>query len=230
MAEQKRKYPRSFQLPFSQSNSSDDVWWKDCSPFVGKEVVVTSKLDGENSSIYRDGYHARSLDAAPHPSRTWLKNFIAQFQHEIPSGIRLCGENMYAFHSIFYEGLPSYFFLFGVYNDEYCLSWDEVEEYAALLDLQTVPVLYRGIWDEELVKALPNDVFPTYRATAQHPVWPQDFTPSPPEGYVVRLATKFRYEDFSKSLAKYVAPAFKESMRNVHWATAKVVPNRLKEG
>lgn len=34
-------------LPWSQSNSSDDVWWENCEPFQNKEVVITQKLDGE---------------------------------------------------------------------------------------------------------------------------------------------------------------------------------------
>ena len=40
--------------------------------------------------------------------------------------------------------------LFSVWNElNVCLSWDETEEWAQRLGLVTVPVLYRGIWDED---------------------------------------------------------------------------------
>jgi hypothetical protein len=41
------KYPRTWHLPWSESESSDDVWLTDTKHFEGKEVVVTEKLDGE---------------------------------------------------------------------------------------------------------------------------------------------------------------------------------------
>lgn len=227
------KYPRSFNLPFSQSDSSDDVWWteKDIDRnFVGKEVVVSEKLDGEATSLYRDRNHARSIDSAHHPSRNWIKQFHATFSHEMADNIRFCGESVYAFHSIFYTDLPSYFFLYGVYDQESCLSWDETEEYASLFGLTTVPVLYRGIWDENLVKKLwtGKGTYPTYENSGD-PVrreFPQDFTPCVAEGYVVRLASAFRYDNFRNSLAKFVRDRHVKSPQN--WLQLNVVPNQLK--
>lgn len=146
------KYPRTMNMPHSKSNSSDDVWWKDYSAFEGKEVIVSEKLDGEATSIYPDGtVHARSLETAHHPSRSWIKQYASMFHRDIPEGYRVCGENMYAWHSIFYAELPTYFFVYGIYDDNNrCISWDEVEDMCLMLDLKTVPVIYRGQWDQPL--------------------------------------------------------------------------------
>ena len=57
------KYPRTPHLPFSPGGTKDDRRLRDINCFVGKEVVVTEKMDGENTSIYRDYYHARSINS-----------------------------------------------------------------------------------------------------------------------------------------------------------------------
>lgn len=229
---ERTKYPRTFNLPHSQSNTSDDVWWEDCKLFEGKEVVVSEKIDGECISIYPDGHvHARSIDSRHHASRSWVKALAARIAHDIPQGFRVCGENLYAFHSIFYTELPSYFFVYGIYDEENnCISWDDVVEFCALLNLETVPVLYRGPWDENEVKSLwtGKGTFPTYAAISDQPSYPNDFVPCDAEGYVVRVTDSFPYQEFAQNCAKYVAPAFKSTMRNVHWASTAVICNLLK--
>ena len=67
------KYPRSPHLPWSEGGTSDDAYLFDTDHFAGKEVVITEKMDGENTSMYRDGIHARSIDGRHHPSRDWVK-------------------------------------------------------------------------------------------------------------------------------------------------------------
>lgn len=42
------KYPRTYHLPFSPGTTKDDRVLKDYSNFFGKEVVVLTKMDGEN--------------------------------------------------------------------------------------------------------------------------------------------------------------------------------------
>lgn len=41
------KYPRSFHLPWSRGYTHDDKVAKNVNHFIGKEVVVTEKLDGK---------------------------------------------------------------------------------------------------------------------------------------------------------------------------------------
>ena len=59
-ADHRVKYPKTRHFHFSNT-SSDDVILGDYSGFKGEEVVVTEKMDGENTTIYRDGMHAREL-------------------------------------------------------------------------------------------------------------------------------------------------------------------------
>jgi len=182
------KYPRSWHLLWSQGKTKDDRVLPDCSQFEGKEIVVTEKLDGENTSIYHDYIHARSIDGRNHWSRDWVKNLQARVGYQLDPGWRICGENLFAKHSIGYDNLKSFFYVFSIWNDRNeCLSWDETVEYCSILELQHVPVLYRGLWDERKVKALYDE---SKRETM--------------EGYVVRIADGFKYGEFNKSLAKFV--------------------------
>ena len=213
------KYPRTMNLPWSGSESSDDVWWKDATAFDGKEVVVTEKMDGEATSIYPDGHvHARSIDTRHHDSRSWVKRLAASIAHDIPEGYRICGENVFAWHSIFYIDLPTYFFVYGIYDGDLCLSWDDVEETCELLELQTVPVIYRGIWDEKKIKGISTKTFPSFSG-------PHD-GPTNGEGYVVRVAESFPYDQFRQNCAKYVRKNHVQTDQN--WMTREVVPNLLK--
>ena len=64
-------------------------------PLIGQYVIVTEKMDGENTNMYRDRIHARSIDSSHHESRSWVKSFHAQIKDSIPSGVKICGENLY---------------------------------------------------------------------------------------------------------------------------------------
>lgn len=201
------KYPRTPHLPWSPGATADDIRVIDTSHFSNRRVVVTEKLDGENTSMYRDHIHARSVDSAHHPSRDQVKRLYGSIAHHIPHGWRLCGENVFARHSIAYESLAGYFYLFSVWNEHNsCLSWEETVEWAALLELPTPRVLYDGMWDEAVILGLNVDIERI-------------------EGYVVRLADTFRYKDFAHSAAKWVRPNHVQS--DEHWMHHPIVPNRL---
>lgn len=142
------KYPKTYHFEWSENLQNDDRRLEHDRDLQGQEVVVSLKMDGENTSFYRDYIHARSLSSADHPSRHVIKALHAQIKHLIPEGWRVCGENMCAFHSIYYDRLESYFYVFAVFNEKNeCLSWSEIEEWAKLLELKTVPVIYRGQYD-----------------------------------------------------------------------------------
>lgn len=207
-----KKYPRSFHLPWSRGYTHDDKVAKNVHHFLGKEVVVTEKLDGEGTTLYRDYMHARSINSANHPSRHWVKTFHASFAYRIPNDWRLCGENVYAKHSIYYQALTSYFYLFSIWNeDNICLSWDETIAFAAELGIETVPVLYRGIFDEEKIKR-------TFTGTS--------LFDGEQEGYVIRNADSFHYDDFQYNLGKFVRMDHVQTSE--HWLQEEVIPNRLK--
>lgn len=205
------KYPRSPHLPWSEGGTSDDAYLFDTEHFTGKEVVITEKMDGENTSMYRDGVHARSIDGRHHPSRDWVKALHGRICRDIPEGWRLCGENLYARHSIAYDSLDSYFYLFSIWDENNeSLAWDDVLEYADMLELTTAPEFYRGQWDEAIAREV----------TANLDVETQ-------EGVVVRLADRFHFDDFGTSLAKWVRKGHVQT--DQHWMFAEIVPNGLAE-
>ena len=71
------KYPRTWHLPWSHKVHRNDMQLSDASHFEGKQVVVTIKMDGENTTMYNDYLHARSVDSGNHPSRGWAKSIHA---------------------------------------------------------------------------------------------------------------------------------------------------------
>jgi hypothetical protein len=206
----KVKYPRTAHLPWSLGRSSDDVVATDLSGFVDREIVVTEKMDGENTTLYHDGFHARSVDSRHHPSRDWLARFHAERAYMIPEGMRICGENLYAQHSIAYRGLPSYFLGFSVWQGDECLGWPETMEVFQYLSITAVPVLYRGPFDVAFLKDLVHQLDPERQ-----------------EGYVVRTVRKFHRNDFGRYVQKFVRANHVQT--DQHWQHQAVVPNQLGE-
>lgn len=205
-------YPSTPHVPWSEGVQRDDKQMReqDLANFIGKEVVVTEKRDGENNTLYQDRIHARSVDGRHHPSRDWLKNFWNRFRYDIPEGYRICGEGLWARHSIAYHfGKDGVFFEgFSMWDDaNRCLSWDETMLYFELLGIKPVPVLYRGIYDEAAIKKLYDPK--------------RDYDTS--EGYVIRLAEGFHYSQFRSSVCKYVRKDHVQTDK--HWMHGPIVPN-----
>ncbi len=202
------KYPRTPHLPWSPGASKDDLVAGIPFSFPGNTIVITEKMDGENTTIYRDGVHARSIDSRHHPSRNWVKQLQGRIGYLIPEGWRLCGENLFARHSLEYESLEGYFYLFSIWNQEnICLSWQETIHWAEKLALPLVPEIYRGTFDEQLIRKLKIDEKIC-------------------EGYVVRTETSFNYSSFKENIAKWVRPHHVTTDK--HWMHSAVVPNKLK--
>lgn len=206
----KYKHPKTPHLPWSENISDDDKVLKNTYHFVGKRVIISEKLDGENFSLYNDYCHARSLDSRNHVSRNWIRNFHSTIKHDIPEGYRICGENLYATHSIHYTNLKSYFYGFSIWNDKnICLSWDETLEWFKLLNIVPVEVLYDGVYNEEKIKKLYN---------------PKDWETM--EGYVIRLAQSFSYAQFRNSVSKFVRK--NHILTTKHWMVGQAIrPNEL---
>ncbi|MFB4278555.1 RNA ligase family protein [Nonomuraea sp. MTCD27] len=202
-------YPRTPHLPWSPGVTSDDVRAGDLSGLRGREVVVTEKLDGENTTLYADGMHARSPDSAHHPSRAWVKGLQGRIGGRIPAGWRVCGENMYARHSIAYQGLESWFYGFSVWAGDRCLDWDGTVAFLRGLGIPVPPVLWRGVFDERALRGLRLDL-------------------ARQEGYVVRAVEGFGREEFAGRVAKWVRR--EHVTTGTHWMHATVVPNALGPG
>jgi hypothetical protein len=204
------KYPRTYHLPWSNLLKNDRMLEND-EHFIGKNVIVTLKMDGENTTMYNDYIHARSLDSQSHETRNWVKGVWSKINYMLDDNMRICGENLFAVHSVKYENLKSYFMMFSIWIDNKCLSWNETIEYAQIIGLETVPVIYNGIYNKEKI----IEAFAPYEKQN--------------EGYVVRIADEFNYIDFRRSIAKFVRPEFRQAVNNSHghWISKKVEVNKL---
>lgn len=206
------KYPRTYHVPWSGYIGEDDRIQNDLS-FFSNEIVMTVKMDGENTTIYRDYIHARSIDGKSHWTQSWVRQFQSTIGYELPDGWRLCGENLFARHSIKYENLESYFYLFSIWNEKNeCLSWDDTVEWAALMEIPLVPVIFRGKWQDAPEKI--------------HTLWEKQFDESKDEGYVIRNANSFNYSQFRFNTGKYVRKNHVTS--SSHWKFEKIEQNKLK--
>ncbi|CCH31287.1 RNA ligase family protein [Actinosynnema sp. NPDC047251] len=199
-------YPRTPHLPWSPGASADDVRVTGLDGLRGREVVVTEKLDGENTTFYADGLHARSLDSAHHPSRSWVKALQGRIAPHLAPGRRICGENVYARHSLPYSDLESWFYGFSVWDGERCLDWDGTVRFLRGVGVPTPPVLWRGVFDERALRKLRVD---TDRR----------------EGFVVRAVAGFDRAEFGSRVAKWVRARHVQT--STHWMNAPVVPNGL---
>lgn len=209
----KIKHPRTHHLPWSESVSDDDKIISSLDQFDNKQIVITGKLDGEQTNCYSNGYvHARSLDSGGHYTRSWVINFWNKVYYNLPEGFRVCAENLAYKHSIEYNNLDTYFYVHSIWNEKnICLSWKETVEYCQLLDLQHVPVLYEGLYND----FNPDGFFkPIINGQEQ-------------EGYVLRIADEFNYSQFKKYVGKYVR---KNHLQTVtHWRHGQQLqPNKLK--
>lgn len=203
------KYPRTHHLPWSPGMNDDDRVLKSIACFEGRRVIVTEKMDGENTTMYRDYIHARSVNSGGHVSRNWVKNFWSGISGDIPDGWRLCGENLFAKHSVSYVALPSYFMGFSIWTERNrCLSWDETVEWFDLMGVQPVPVLFDGVFDERVIRNLYKD---------------DDWHTR--EGYVVRLADSFDYSQFRSSVAKFVRRGHVQTVK--HWMHGQLMEKNL---
>jgi hypothetical protein len=141
----------------------------------------------------------------------------AQKSYNIPDDWRVCGENMFAKHSIHYSKengnpLSSYFYMYSIWDEKnVCLSWKETKDWSILLDIQLIPVLYEGIWDMKVIEELNKKV--------------QDSSETI-EGYVVRVADEFHYSQFRKCVGKYVRENHVANNHG-HWTRTKIIENEL---
>jgi len=209
-----KKYPRTYHLPFSPGTTSDDRIARDVSPIVAESpIVITEKCDGENTCLNERGVFARSHGAPTrNPWASYLWDLHARLKGNLKT-LELFGESLYAVHSIRYSGLENYFLLFAIRDGDHWLSWKEVTEYAHLIDIPTVPVLYEG-------HLTPTELQPTVETLVSQPSRlsgnPAFVPASPTEGIVIRLADAFPDDDFSRSVFKWVRKGHVAT--STHWA------------
>lgn len=215
-----RKYCRSLHAQISLGTTSDDRFMP--SGYVQAfaemdELVLTEKLDGQNNCFSKKGVFARS-----HTSPTehaWDKPMRERWEliKNDLNDLEIFGENMYAIHSIAYQKLESYFYVFAIREGDYWLSWEEVKFYAALLDFPTVPEipiqkklkdLYEEGKDENKILAqwLNENLGMSWEESVETPGLlggydPKTFSPCS-EGFVIRNQSGFHTNQGSIPVAE----------------------------
>jgi len=195
------KYPRTYHLPYSPGATKDDKKLQDdwFSWFMGEEIVITEKLDGESIHMNQKDCYARS-DGAPTRS-PWSRNIwdpndglYWRIKSLIGSNETLFGENLYGEHSIHYNKLKEYFYLFALSTDSFWESWDSVKLFSTFIGVPTVPELWRGwIYSEKQLEELVNKFvnMPSVYGDTR-------------EGVVIRLTSSFPLDDFKHCVCKWV--------------------------
>jgi hypothetical protein len=206
------KYPRTYHLPWSEGLTNDDrvMTPEDLQFLEESSVVATEKMDGENTTIYSDYIHARSVDSRSHWTQSYVRQLQSKIGHDIPKGWRICGENLYAKHSIKYDKLEDFFLMFSIWDDKnQCLSWLETVEWAKLLGLKVVDVFFVGPCWKDTVHRI-------YKGNSKHKTI---------EGYVVRTLNGFSYGSFRKCTGKFVRKNHVQTSH--HWRFEKIEKNEL---
>lgn len=232
------KYPSTPYLPMSPGAEENDINLPDLKPFLHQPLSITIKMDGGNTLLTRDLVAARNGHSADHASFDWLKAAHAGFAKQIPEGVQIFGENLYAKHSIHYTGklqLTSLFQVFAVYdqNEGIFGSWPHVEQAAKAIGFPTVPVLeYGKDYDNE------NDLRARLMKLAK------DVIARGHEGLVVRTGYPFPYANFEgyetrnsnngetwkvNAIAKYVRENHVQS-DDGHWSHDPIVKNEVRPG
>jgi hypothetical protein len=208
------KYPRSWHISYSEKMSSDDKKHSDDSHFIGKKVIVTIKMDGENTTIYNDHIHARSLNSLiDSEDRRWVDALRkSKVENNIPNSFRICGENLFYKHTCYYDDLESMFYVFSIWDNDKCLSWDETKMWCDLLDIKMVPIIYEDIYDKNIILSRFHEYLKSHINA---------------EGFVVRLSDEFNINEFKVSLNKYVRKTF--VIPDQHWKYSQKTINKLKD-
>ena len=207
------KYARTYHFPFTKSMTSDDKMHQDLSCFEDKKLLYAEKCDGENTNLYRDRIHARSEDGYGKSWQTYMMRFWNIIRHDITDNMQICGENVYAVHSIEYTELPTNFFVFGILmtdTDEY-LGWEDVKQWCELFGLDTVPELHV---DHKLYDiGIPE----------------KSSFGSVCEGYVVRNYNAFNFQNFKDNVGKVVRKGHvtTDSRWETNWKPAKFIEDPI---
>lgn len=201
------KYPRTYHFDFSPGATNDDRIAKSYENLIGKQIVITEKLDGSNTAMTDEGVYGRShAQFTQNPWDREVRNLHKMvFENELGDGVFVFGENMEGIHSIEYSNLTSYFYIFGIRDNDIWFDWNKVEEWAEIFDVPTVPVLFKGIVNSEeelreLVEKLSKQ--PSALGGIR-------------EGVVVRNAGVFHNDDFSDNVIKWVRAGHVQT--SIHW-------------
>lgn len=205
------KFPRTYHYGWSAGVQSDDKVLRSTTDMQGRRMIGTLKMDGENTTLYTEHIHARSLDSKHHRSRDEVKAYWNTIRHEIPPRWRLCGENLFAVHSIEYQNLAHVFYGFAIWDSRnVALAWDEGKdntlEWFELLGIRPVEKVYDGVFDEDAMRRIAREVIESGQ-----------------EGVVFRVADEIPYRDYSRLVGKAVREGHVQT--SDHWMHGEIRRN-----
>ncbi len=221
-------YPSTYHWPQSLSVHRDDRYHEDATFFLDRDVVITEKMDGGVSTICDGSVYARSSDIPTNlPWFSYMKGRTVPKFYGVDPTICAIGEDLYGIHSIEYDPLPDTFFLFHVLDrlidnietpntvGDVFRSWSDVEDFARQHDVLTVPVLYRGRFTKlsEITEFFMDNV---KRPSIYGPIR---------EGFVIRDADSFSFDDFALHTAKFVRKNHVQTDEHWtrHWRPARLI-------
>ena len=210
------RYPRTPHAPFSPS--AGDGPTADLGPFLEVLLVITEKLDGTNTRLHNGQAYARSAHTAPAP---WLA--MTRKHHSWKTSTdpvtHLYGEDIYGVHSVRYQPVREdrTLYLFAARTHTLWEPWEQVEAWAQLYNIPTVPVLHQGAFRTERdLRDLCLELIaqPSRMGTER-------------EGIVIRRAQAFRDSDFRNYVCKvvrrdHVQPDEEHWSR--HWTPCALIP------
>jgi hypothetical protein len=215
------KYPRTPHLPFSKGMMSDDKMvgddWEQY--IINCPIVITEKLDGQNCCLTKYGVYARShatfTDNPWDTNLTGYNGLHSQIKNLLNKDECIYGENLYAIHSIEYDNLPSYFFMFGMRSGDQFHSWNYTKYFSNLSGIPLVPALFKG-----KINSVKNLEYLINTLMEQGSSYGNTI-----EGVVVRSLGEFKVKNFSKHVCKYVRENHVQTDQHwtKNWKRAKLI-------
>ena len=215
------KWPSTLNWPWSPTKHDDDSTHSDPERFVNVPVVITEKLDGGNTGLFRGDVYARSVMS---PSRDgWMgmvRKHHAWKTHALDPNLVFNGEDLFGIHSIEYDPLreDQTFYLFGVRHVDtpaVIRRWASIERHAAELNVPTVPVLFQGVFGSV------NEITKWFETHLREP---SSIGGKDREGFVIRIAELCT--DWAHDACKFIRP--KHIQTDEHWRV-NWQPCKLKE-
>lgn len=215
------KYNRTYHVSFSEEKHLDDkTMIRSLEEYLlnYQEVIMSVKLDGGNTCLSVKGVFARTHSVQTSCSSfNYIKNVHYYPKlHLLNPNYKYFGENMYAKHSIEYNELTDYFYIFNILDLETneWLSFDEVVKEAERLNFQVVPVVFSGKSNSKEIEKFIKNV-----------VMKQQFFGGDCEGVVIRNKNRFSNEKWNENICKFVRKGHVQT--DEHWSSSWV-KNKLK--
>lgn len=218
------KYPSTPHTCFSLTVHQDDSYHPDESIFLDREVVITEKLDGGNTCLWHGQVYARSI-AGP-AGDGWFAMVKKWHAHKTNDpgldAFVFNGEDLYGIHSIQYDPIreDQTFRLFSVrqFRDDtlYRLSWDQTREWADLLEVPCVPVLFRGRFQHQ------DEIRDWFHSELHKP----SSLGGPREGFVLRTTEEFPDDQWWSNSCKFVRQNHVQTDQHwrVNWQPCPLIP------